>query len=596
MAQSKPTQSLNKNIKLISLRNIMHRRLGNWSLAILLGFITLLAGATLLALSGWFISAAALAGLASATAYGFDYFRPAAIIRLCAISRTAGRYAERLTSHYAALGLLKDLRVDSFRLLATQKTQRHSQTNSQAQGSAPGSAQGSAQVLQRLVADIDLLDLFPLKVIAPWIWASLLSLLVILFWYLLAPSLAYYALAPLLLAWLVVPLFTLLAGIKLAKQDTNLAGIRRQQLLEPLAMMTPLLLWQRWDEAANRFSSTDQRYLQLQLKQQQLTSLANLVQQLLLAGAMLAILWQGIILVAAAQLTVPLLLAALLALWALNEALTPLCQSFIALGLSIAARDRVNQLAQPAEAQTHAPDHIQTHSNAKAVPTGPWQLSVQQLSARQSGALTGPDNVSFMLVSDLDTELDNELSTELSTESNSRRVLHISGTSGCGKSTLLQVLANQLSCSGDIRLNNQPYTAWQLQNVIGYLPQQLDIFDLSLAQNLRLGAPEATEQQLWQVIAEVSLTDWVKAQPDQLNTALGEYGAQVSGGQARRIALARLLLTQRPILLLDEPFAGLDPTTMQQVLQALIARQKQGLLIIVSHHQLPVDATQQLKL
>ncbi|MGI5308364.1 thiol reductant ABC exporter subunit CydC [Rheinheimera sp. WS51] len=548
--QAKSTIKQGKIHPLIKLRTLMQSRMANWSLAVLLGFITLLAGATLLALSGWFISAAALAGLTSVAAYGFDYFRPAAIIRLCAIGRTAGRYAERLTSHYAALGLLKDLRVKSFKALAEQAPSRH----------------GSAQLLQRLVADIDLLDLFPLKVITPWLWASLLSLLVILFWYLLAPSLAFYAAIPLAAAWLAVPFFTLMAGIKLAKQDTDLAGIRRQQLLEPLAMMTPLLLWQRWQEAALRFNNTDSRYLRLQLKQQQLSSLASLVQQLLLALSLVGLLWQGIILVAAAKLTVPLLLAAVLALWALSEALTPLCQSFIALGLSMAARDRLNQLAQ----------ETANCAIATTIPTGPWQLTVKQLSARQDGALTGPNNISFNL--------------------RTGQVLHISGASGCGKSTLLQVLANQLQYSGELLLNNQSYNTWQLADVIGYLPQQLDIFDLSLAQNLRLGTPEASDEQLWQVLADVDLTSWVKAQPEQLNTPLGEYGAQVSGGQARRIALARLLLTQRPILLLDEPFAGLDQASLDKVLASLIRRQQQGLLIIVSHQPLNLASILPLQL
>lgn len=111
----------------IKLRNLLGSRSKAWLLALLLGFITLLSAVTLLALSGWFISAAALAGMASIGAISFDYFRPAAIIRLCAIGRTAGRYAERLTSHYAALGLLKDLRVQSFATLARSKQHnRHS--------------------------------------------------------------------------------------------------------------------------------------------------------------------------------------------------------------------------------------------------------------------------------------------------------------------------------------------------------------------------------------------------------------------------------------------------------------------------------------
>ncbi|MBU2114822.1 MAG: thiol reductant ABC exporter subunit CydC, partial [Gammaproteobacteria bacterium] len=107
--------------KPIRLRSLLASRRGAWSLSLLLGFVTLLAVVSLLALSGWFISAAALAGLVS-VGIGFDYFRPAAIIRLCAIARTAGRYAERLSSHYAALGLLKDLRVTRFNVMAQSKS------------------------------------------------------------------------------------------------------------------------------------------------------------------------------------------------------------------------------------------------------------------------------------------------------------------------------------------------------------------------------------------------------------------------------------------------------------------------------------------
>ena len=105
----------------IRLRTLLRSRLGQWSLALFLGAVTLLSAIGLLATSGWFISAAALAGLATVAAYGFDYFRPAAIIRFFAIVRTAGRYAERLASHNAALALLKDLRTRLFARVAGQR-------------------------------------------------------------------------------------------------------------------------------------------------------------------------------------------------------------------------------------------------------------------------------------------------------------------------------------------------------------------------------------------------------------------------------------------------------------------------------------------
>ena len=532
----------------VRLRAVLTSRRSSWLLALLLGAITLLCAITLLALSGWFISAAALAGLAGAAAYDFDYFRPAAIIRLCAIGRTAGRYAERLTSHYAALGLLKDLRVKTFNALANSRSGHH-----------------SADTLQRLVADIDLLDQLPLKVIAPWLWALSLSALLLLFWYLLAPALLYTAGLPLLLA-LFVPVLTFKRATKLAAHETSAAALRRTLLLEPLMMLPALLIWQRWQDKTRQFSAQDQHCLELQLQQQQLSSRCALLQQSLLALSLLLLLWQGAQLLAAQALTVPLLLAAALALWALYEVMLPLCQSFIALGMSLAARNRLNQLA----------DNTIQSKGDKPEPQGALTLSAIQLSARQDGALYGPDNVSFTL--------------------HSGSVLLISGASGSGKTTLLQALANQLAVAGTLQLNGLPYREWQLGQTLGYLSQQADIFDLTLAQNLRLGAPDASDAQLWQVLKDTALQEWAQNQPQQLDTVLGEYGAAVSGGQARRIALARLLLTHRPVLLLDEPFAGLDPDTTQQVLHALLQRQRNGILVIVSHQRLDIPQAQLLKL
>src|SRR5690606_41499305 len=98
------------------------------------------------------------------------------------------------------------------------------------------------------------------------------------------------------------------------------------------------------------------------------------------------------------------------------------------------------------------------------------------------------------------------------------------------------------------------------------LPQDVDVFDLSLAANLRRGSPAASDAQLWRVLEDVALADWARERG--LDTPLGEQGSAVSGGQARRIALARLLLAERPILLLDAPFARLDAATRGRGLPA----------------------------
>ena len=108
-----------------------------------------------------------------------------------------------------------------------------------------------------------------------------------------------------------------------------------------------------------------------------------------------------------------------------------------------------------------------------------------------------------------------------------------------------------------------------------------------------MGKAVATDDELLCVLEQVDLLDWVKNQPKGLNTPLGEYGMAISGGQARRIALARLLLNPKKILLLDEPFAGLDDKTRQIVWQSLNTKQQKGeigILIIATH-----QVTEQMK-
>lgn len=535
----------------VRLRSLLNSRLGGWWLAGVLGAVTLFSAIALLAVSGWFITAAALAGLAVAgTGYVLDIFVPAAIIRLLALTRTVGRYTERLASHNAALGLLRDLRSQLFSRIAQRRRL----------------SLRTAGAMHRLVADIDLLDQFPLRVVLPWAWASLLLVMLLCWLILLNQTLLLAALPGVLLAWL-MPWLGYWRGGRLARDEVAYAEERREFLLDSLQLLTPLLIWQRWGERGAAFLQRDRAHLTRQERQQQLTSRMALLQQLALASSLLAVLWQGGALMAEEAVSVPLMLAALLTLFGLSEALLPLAGSFIALGLSQAARDRLNSLVGE-----------ETLSPSTGVrPQAPWLLQLSAVSARWPGALNGPDNIDLQLAQG--------------------ETLLVQGASGGGKSTLLQLLAGEeMESGGECLLNGRPLTDWDMRQVIGYLPQDIDIFNLPLADNLRLGNPQASDQQLWQVLTDVALDDWAGAHPLQLQLAPGELGSAVSGGQARRIALARLLLAERPILLLDEPFAGLDASTRERVMAALVRRQRDGLLIIASHQPVTADQLQSVRI
>lgn len=564
------------------LRDMFKPSFDLWLISWGLGLITALSMIALLMISGWFITGAALAGMIAVGSHSFNYMLPAGIIRMLAMARTAGRYGELMVSHHAVFDLLKTLRLRFFnRLAALPLTQQRS-------------ALQASQYMHRLVSDIDKLDEFILRVISPWLIGGLSVLLLGVFigWALPIASSFKLIIYVLLALSLVIALLASYNGIAQAKQLSQVSEARRQQLLSPLAIITQLLLWQQWQTQTQGYVAQDNQLQKLQWQAQKRRSVYMLLIQWLFYLAVLTVLFaiysvtQGgsettLLPKLQSVIEVPLVLAVTLGLLGIQEIIVPLGQHYLALGNSIAAKDRLNDLLsssrptptpnQAGQAGTDTDTDTDTVSTSAPkplhrLPQAPLQADLIYVSAKIEGALVGAKEVSVTV--------------------NSGTPLIIKGPSGCGKSTLLQALAGELPLqSGEIQLNGKNWFEYDWQDQLGYLGQQLDIFDQSLAANLRLGKPEASDEELIAALDKVGLLGWLQAQPQGLDTALGEYGAAISGGQARRIALARLLLKPRRVLLLDEPFAGLDAPTRAQLWQNVREHQQQNLLIVVSHHQ-----------
>lgn len=533
------------------LTQLFSTQLDKWLIAACLGIMTALSVIGLLMTSGWFISAAAMTGMVALGSHSFNYLVPAAIIRVMAMVRTAGRYGEMMVSHHAVFGLLQRLRVRFFNQFARLPLANLSSTLQ------------STHAMHRLTHDIEVLNELPLRVVSPWLVATTASLLVatLLYQYEVNPVL----IAIFLIAGLMLPAMLTWRSIKHARAHQALAESRRVSLLNPLSALTHLLIWQRWQSELTAFNSLDTQHTHQQKRIQRAQSLVMLIMHWLIAAVLVGLLvgFYHTPLV----ISVPMLLALFLGIMGMTDLLAPLVTHSLALGNSLAAKHQLNELLNPSLQPSH-------HLNHDLAPlpidvarlNAPLTLTIHQLAGKLPQAIVGFKAISL-------------------TATQGIPVL-ITGRSGAGKSTLLQVLAHELAPQqGSIELNGMDWLA--LQNtpaLTGYLGQQIDIFDQTLATNLRLGNADASDEQLWQVLGKVGLKDWARSQPLQLQTPLGEYGQAISGGQARRIALARLLLTPKKILLLDEPFAGLDTKSREALWQMLVQHQQQGILIIVTHH------------
>lgn len=521
----------------------LYRARWPWILAaVAVGVVATLANIGLLATSGWFITAMGLAGAVGGT---MNYFTPAAIIRALAILRTGGRYVDRLVGHEATLRLLAELRVHVFRRLVPL---------------VPGAVDDlrSGDLTARLGADIDRLELALLRILAPTAVALATIAAVILAVGLIAPGLAGWVGGCLLLT-LIVPALAAAAGRSAAEAQTRRSAALREQLVGDIEGLTPLLLT---GAAAAHVQALDARMAEMLAAETRAARIGALGQ---IGVASLGDLTQVVLLLAALPLFTsgtlagPELTLVLLASLATFEALAPLPDAFANLGATLTAARRVFALldTRPTVADPAHP----------ATPNG-FDLTLTDVSLAYPGAAR-PALAPLSLSIPQGTRL------------------AIVGASGAGKSSLAELLVRfRDPSSGNIRLGGvdlRDLDRETLRRHILLVPQRPHLMTATLAETLRLGAPDASDAALADALAVAQLTAFVAALPQGLATPLGRAGAKISGGEARRVALARALLIDAPILVLDEPTEGLDGDTERRLLDALFARTVGRTLILLTH-------------
>lgn len=516
-----------------------------WMLAlgVALAILTLLASIGLLTLSGWFLSASAVAGFAGL--YSFNYMLPAAGVRGTAITRTAGRYFERLVSHDATFRVLQHLRVDTFSKLL------------------PLSPAGLAryrqgELLNRVVADVDTLDHLYLRVISPLVGAFVVIVVVTLGLSLLDVHLALVLGGIMLLTLFLLPPLFYRAGKTTGQNLTHLRGEYRQQLTAWLQGQAELTVFGASQRYRHQMENTELNWHEAQRKQSELTALSQALMLLIGGVAVVAMLW-----LAAGGVgdnTQPGALIALFVFCALAafEALAPVTGAFQHLGQVIASALRITEIT----GQT---------------PEVRFSETSCECPARLSLTL---ENVSFSYDDKAQKALD---SLNLNIPAGAH--VAVLGRTGCGKSTLLQLLTRAWDPQeGVIRFNDTPlpqFSEAALRNAVSVVPQRVHLFSATLRDNLLLAAPAASDERLCVMLEKVGLHKLLE--DEGLNSWLGEGGRQLSGGELRRLAIARALLHDAPLMLLDEPTEGLDATTESQILDLLAEEMRGKTLVMVTH-------------
>lgn len=487
-------------------------------------------------------------------------------VRAFALGRAAFRYADRLASHDAALSQLAVLRTETFRRLIPR---------------VPGAIEQSArgEVLARLVDDVDQLQDQPLRVWQPLVTSAIVigGSVVVVAWVLPIAGLI-LALALLLGGGAAI----LLSSRMSSRSDRALSQARARltdTLLERFASAETLQVFGAMGMQRDRIAAAENKLDSVQRRSVAGAGLAAAILSAVSGVATLIVMMQ----VSGAGLSAPAMAAIIIVPTAVFEI-------FGTVPVAIAASRRVRESAARIDELIEAPlpAEIPTDTDASLgaeipvpVPGAPL-VQVSNLAVRHPGArLPAVAGVNFSL--------------------HAGHTLVVRGESGAGKSTLALALVRLLEYGGRYTLSERDVRELpiaEVRRVVGLCEQTPHLFDSDLRQNLAFALASAGEdiddEALWAVLARVGLAEWARGR-DGLETLLGERGALVSGGQAQRIALARALLADFPVIVLDEPTANVDPDQADALLRDLLgAVPEDRAVILITHLDLPagIEAAQ----
>jgi ATP-binding cassette, subfamily C, bacterial CydC len=511
------------------------------ALAVLLGVATVASNVGLLATAAYVISAAALVSFLGALVI------PIYLVRLFGVSRAGARYAERMVSHNLTFRLLADFRTWFYtRLepLAPARLLRYP----------------TGDLLSRIVQDVEELQNVYLRIVAPVAVASIINLLTFVLLYAFDPTLAFAALGSLLATGIGVPLLVRSLARGLGRKQLELRAELNARIVDGVQGAQDLLAFGAERDHERTIATLNRRLGRLQGRMASITGLQDALSDLMMNLAMIAMLVLAIPLVAGGEIRGVYLAFLALVVLGSFEAVQPLGTAFQFLGRSVGAGERLFEIVD-------AEPEVKNPEEPRPLPED------HSLVFDRVGFRYGPcdprvlEDVSFTLEP-------------------GRRVAVV-GPSGAGKTTLAGlILRFRDPASGRILVGGhdvRDYTQDDLRGLIGLVAQDTHVFNETLRSNLFIARPGATDEELRRVIEQAQLSDLVEGLPDGLDTPLGEQGLRLSGGERQRLSIARTLLKDAPLLVLDEPTANLDPVTERGLLDAVYGLMRDRATLVITH-------------
>ena len=515
------------------------------AMALLLGLLTFTFASALMVTSGYLVSASALAETI------LFLHLPLIFVRIFGVGKPILQYLERLTSHDWVLRMTSGLRLKLYRALerdavffrATHRT---------------------GDVLGLLAEDIGHIQNLYLRTVFPTVvaWLIYVVLIACLGWFSLWLALA--MLLVLGVAVFLVPLASVLANAARQARHKQMKNELYAELTDNVLGVADWVFAGRGEEYLSRHKAREQEMRAIQERMERFGRRRDVVLQLLFGVcAVLLLVWAGGRFGPEGGDAANWIAAFVLGFFPLIDAFAPLSSAAVEAGAYRDSIARLNDLPVPQDGEVPA-----------CLPRAPFDVRVEHASYGYPGSAK-------------------DVLSDASLEVPQGQRIAVLGRSGAGKSTLASLVRGDLRPdAGSVTLGGAPVADLgdEAAKWIGVIQQRTYLFNMTLGENLRLGLADATDDEVWDALDKVGLRSMVERLPKGLDTLVDEAGLRFSGGERHRIALARVLLQDVPVVVLDEPTVGLDPLTERALLDTLFEALAGKTVIMITHHLAGVDA------